>query len=328
MDFLKDFEALLAAILTDYRNQYPDTDLSEGSLIYIKSACLASALWGLYKYQDWIARQIFPDTADTAQLEHHAWLYEITRKTAETDSDLLTRVLEYMRNPPAGGNKLDYERWAETINGVDQAFCIPLGQGLCSVDVIVIASQDYTGSEIPSSHAISGTATSLTESKLIDSAANYTGSLPVRKGDIVINNDLGTQATVTAVDSANQLSLDADILSGIGQSYTIKSLIRQVRDYIETVRPVGASLLRVLPPVVLTQAVTISVAGTGINKSALSAQISAYIGSLNPGDTLYISRLISIVIEAGATNAVICIPTADVTVNSYTMMRPGAVNIL
>ncbi len=61
--FQKSFDELLDQILTDWRNQFPGADTSQGSLIFIKSACLASALWGLYKYQAWIARQIFADIA-------------------------------------------------------------------------------------------------------------------------------------------------------------------------------------------------------------------------------------------------------------------------
>ena len=148
-------------MLADWKNQYPEADLSKGSLIYLKSACLASALWGLYKYQDWIAKQIFPDTADAANLEHHAWIYGLTRVSGESDAELLERVLDDIRHPAAGGNQYDYVKWAKSIDNVAKAFCIPLGQGLGTVDVMILADKDVTGSEIPSSHTMSGTSTSL-----------------------------------------------------------------------------------------------------------------------------------------------------------------------
>lgn len=140
--FLKDFDTLLDALLTDYRNQYPDADVSQGSLIFIKSACLASALWGLYKYQDWIMAQVFPDTAASAHLEHHANVRGLTRRNGESDAELLARLLETLRTPPAGGNAADYVRWAKEVDGVGQAYCVPLAQGPGTVDVLVLASGD------------------------------------------------------------------------------------------------------------------------------------------------------------------------------------------
>lgn len=102
------YDELLNAILTDYINQFPGVDSAKGSLVYIKSAAIASAFWGLYQHQRWISDQIFPDTAAAENLEHHAWVRGITRKNGETDAALLARLLDYIRRPPAGGNKYDY----------------------------------------------------------------------------------------------------------------------------------------------------------------------------------------------------------------------------
>ena len=142
------YDELLNAILTDYINQFPGADTSKGSLIYVKAAAIASAFWGLYQHQRWIADQIFPDTAATENLEHHAFIRGITRKANETDAELLARLLEYIRRPPAGGNKYDYVKWAMEVTNVKAAYCIPLGQGPGSVDVVIVANP-ATGSEIP-----------------------------------------------------------------------------------------------------------------------------------------------------------------------------------
>ncbi len=144
--FLKDFDTLYAAILTDWRNQFPDADTSQGSLLAMKAACQASALWGVYKYQDWLMRQIFPDTADPAQMEHHANLRGLIRTGGETDAQLLDRLLATIRRPPAGGNQYDYVNWAKSVAGVADAVCIPQGQGPGTVDVVILASGD---TEIP-----------------------------------------------------------------------------------------------------------------------------------------------------------------------------------
>ena len=328
MSFEKDFDALFAAILRDWQNQFPEADLSRGSLIYMKSACLASALWGLYKYQDWIARQVFPDTADTDQLEHHAWVRGLSRTVGETDEELLARLLDYIRRPPAGGNQYDYIKWALTIDGVERAWCFPLAQGLGTVDVVITADATATGSEIPSGHAMTGTVTSLTALKLVDSAADFLASGdPVRIGDVVVNEILDTEAAVTAVTSATELTLASDIFTTIGQAYTIKSLIAQVQEYIDGVRPVTASAVSVLAPTIVEEDVTITITGSSVDKAAIIAEITAILNGLTPGETLYRSRLIAAAIQEGATNAVVDLPTADVTPDGYEMIRPGTVTV-
>lgn len=143
------YDELLNAILTDYINQFPGADTSKGSLIYIKAAATASAFWGLYQYQRWSSDQIFPDTGDTAALEHHAYVRGLARKSGETDAALLTRLLDYIRRPPAGGNKYDYVKWALEITNVTNAYCVPLGQGPGTVDVVIFSDVVATGSEIP-----------------------------------------------------------------------------------------------------------------------------------------------------------------------------------
>ena len=222
MTFQKEFDVLFAAMLTDWRNQFPEADLSAGSLLYMKSACLASALWGLYKYQDWIARQIFPDTAETPYLEHHAWVRGIARTIGETDATYLARLLEYIRRPPAGGNKYDYVKWALEVNNVARAWCIPIPAGILgTVAVIILANVTTTGSEIPSSSARISVNTSVTANKLVDSAAAFTTDHVVAIGDIVENPLRGTRTAVTAVDSATQLALSADIFQFAGDPYIV-----------------------------------------------------------------------------------------------------------
>jgi uncharacterized phage protein gp47/JayE len=120
-EFLKSFDDLLEQILVDYSNQDTTPDTTAGSITYIKAACLASMLWGLYRYQDYLAKQIFVDSADTDNLNHHGSIYGIARTTTDTDQTYATKILNFLRQPPAGGNKLDYETWALATSGVTGA---------------------------------------------------------------------------------------------------------------------------------------------------------------------------------------------------------------
>ena len=147
--FDKTFDELLNGILTDYHNQFPDLDTSVGTLVFIKSSCLTSMLWGAYRHQGYIADQIFPDTANTVNLEHHAALRDILRTSAELDASLLARLQDMERSPPAGGNQYDYIKWALSIDDVAAAWCFPTARGDGTVDVVIMANATTTGSEIP-----------------------------------------------------------------------------------------------------------------------------------------------------------------------------------
>ncbi|KUG24582.1 phage flumu protein gp47 [hydrocarbon metagenome] len=397
MNFQKEFDVILAAILADWQNQYPEADLSQGSLIYMKSACQASMLWGLYKYQEYICKQIFPDTADTAMLEHHAWIHNITRKADETDAELLERVLDYIRRPPAGGNQYDYIRWAKEVDNVAQAYCVPIPT-LGQVNVIILADADITDSELPSSSARIGTVTSVSSGKLIDSGATFTTSHAVAVGDIVENPLRGTRTTVTTVDSATQLTLAAnifsytgepyivhcqtgtnttatanklidssgifdnatytvkpgdivenvtdntettvvtvdsatqltltdDIFTATGKTYVIRGLIAEVKKYIDPLRPVTASKVGIIAPTVSSQNVTMTVTGTNVDKTAIAASIEMYLNSMIPAQVLYKNKLVQIAMDAGADNVTISAPATDVTPTTYQMVRAGTITV-
>ena len=63
---------ILQQILRDHRNQFPGCDTSDTSEIYIRAVALASAIWGEYQNQYDIYNQIFPDLADSENLQRHA----------------------------------------------------------------------------------------------------------------------------------------------------------------------------------------------------------------------------------------------------------------
>lgn len=110
--YLFSFDTLLANMLVDYSNLDEAPDTSVGSITWIKCAVLASAIWGIYKYQDWVSAQPFPDTADTDNLNHWGNIFGVSRLALENDNDYAQRIISYLRQPPAGGTALDYENWA------------------------------------------------------------------------------------------------------------------------------------------------------------------------------------------------------------------------
>jgi len=68
-----------------------------------------------------------------------------------------------------------------------------------------------------------GTNTTATASKLINSSADFI-TTPVYPGDVVHNDTASTAATVVSVDSATQLTLNANIFATTAQTYAIYSM--------------------------------------------------------------------------------------------------------
>lgn len=219
--------------LRDIENALPneDVDTSPDSDYSVRANAVSGVADGLYAYQGWMVRQIFPDTADPEYLELHCRTRNVFRKKAtaasgtasitgtvgtvlplgaeirgegvsvvtteactigedgtglaqvkssatggqtntatalpatlvsppdgvnsavivnpliggtdkESDNSLLDRYLDILRQPPAGGNKYDYKRWALEVDGVTSAYVEPLRRGLGTVDVAITSNND------------------------------------------------------------------------------------------------------------------------------------------------------------------------------------------
>lgn len=70
----------------------------------------------------------------------------------EAAADWRARILFAQRNPPAGGNKADYERWALEVPGVTRAWAYPLEMGLGTIVVRFVRDNDT--SLIPDANAV------------------------------------------------------------------------------------------------------------------------------------------------------------------------------
>jgi hypothetical protein len=65
-----------------------------------------------------------------------------------------------------------------------------------------------------------------------------------------------------------------------------------------------------------------------MDKTAIATEITSYLASLTPGQTLYLSRLVASAIQAGADNATASMPATDITPGAYEMIRPGTVSVM
>ncbi|MDE1909381.1 MAG: baseplate J/gp47 family protein [Pseudomonas sp.] len=76
----RSLDAILQDILRDIRNLQAEADIGPDSDNYVRSSAVASAIEGLYQKLAWLYRQIFPDSADEAELVRTAALRGVSRK--------------------------------------------------------------------------------------------------------------------------------------------------------------------------------------------------------------------------------------------------------
>jgi uncharacterized phage protein gp47/JayE len=224
-----DYQKIKGDILRDIVNQEPDAAVGTDSDYAVRASGEAAAIEGLYQHQQWLFKQIFPDSADEENLIRHAGEHGITRKSAnassgfatltgsvgapipsgtegktangiafvttasaeidgggtaviaisasvagvsgnlpvstaltltsapagittaaiistattggyeqETPASLLDRLLFELQNPPQGGNKDDYHRWAREVPGVGYAYIYGQRRNTRSVDIVIL----------------------------------------------------------------------------------------------------------------------------------------------------------------------------------------------
>lgn len=118
---------------------------------------------------------------------------------AETDAELLARLLDLIRRPPAGGNKYDYRRWALEVNGVSAAYVYPLRRGLGTVDVVITSA-----GALPAAATITATQNYIDDQRPVTAKNCLVLSPTLRTVDVHIAVSLSgtTLAAVTALIAA------------------------------------------------------------------------------------------------------------------------------
>lgn len=343
-EFLVDFDNLLNQILVDYQNLDSNPDTSVGTMTYIKGACLASMLWGLYRYQDYLARQIFPDSADTENLNRHGNVLGIPRSSVDTDSTYLAKILNKLRKPGAGGNRNDWKQWTMYDEGDNRITtgpgCYVSGGsqtgGTLDVDNMLTSvssiqedqtfyiegdSQLYTLST--QANFVSGSATlEFTPDILV--APDNNAVVRFVGDDYYVSN--ATVVTPSDLTTINPGDVDLVIVPNdetILETATMDALKNIVEANVEELRPVTANGYTVNVVEIIDQVVSINnVSGvTATDITSIQEDIIAYGESLSPGDKFIKSKLVALCFDNGATSATVSTPTSDVTPTLYQAVR-------
>ena len=199
-ELARDMDTLLAEILNDIKNLDADADVSKGSTAYMFSAALAAVDWGERQNQKNTLNQVHPQDADRRGLEKHAARHGLVPKTGETDDELLARIEIKEQEPSTGGNDADYRSWALEIADVALAKVYRFPRGIGTLDVLIIADKDVTGSEIPN------------QQLLDDVEAKIESERPSTVKDLqVVAPSIKTQDVTMAMTGGNTVQAAADV---------------------------------------------------------------------------------------------------------------------
>lgn len=133
----------------------------------------------------------------------------------ETDIDYRNRYYTKLRTPVNGVNANQYIIWAESVDGVGKARCIPIWNGINTVKVVLIGNDFKPASD-----------------DLVKRVQNYID--PKKNGD---GSGVATIGAVTTVVKATQKNVNVDIYGLVvkGQLEETKEAIKQNLDrYIKT----------------------------------------------------------------------------------------------
>lgn len=316
MPFLTpDYQAIRDNILRDIANQVPSANVALDGDYAIRANATGAAVEGVYQHQQWIVRQMFPDTADSDYLERYAGLRGITRKVANVAAGSIT----FSGTP---GSAVPIGTEAKTAAGV--AYLTTAAGVIGAGGTVDIAAQAAAAGTAGNQAAATALTLTAAPGGVLSSAAiaSMTGGTDIETEASLLSRLLFILRNPPCGGAAHDYYTWAMNVSGVTAAYVYSNrrglgttdvvilttggipdagLVASVQAYIDadTVRPVQAGFLAFAPTAVpvniagaLTLAAGYTLAAVG---AAINTALSAYFSTLKPGDTAYLNRIRAII---------------------------------
>lgn len=307
-----DYQAIRDAILRDILNQRPDAAVGADSDYGVRAAATGAAVEGLYQHQQWIVRQIFPDTADSDMLERHASLRRLTRKAATVASGTISITGTAGTAIPAGtaakaADGALYATTADAVVGGGGSVSIAAQALVAGASGNQTAATALTLTAPPSGIQSAATVESMTGGTDPETDAALLARLlfilrfPPQGGSAA--DYFSWAMDVAGVTSAWVYPLrrgdgTADVLIGTSGGSPSAELVAATQTAINALRPVGADA-QVYAPAEVAVGVTGELTLYGVTLAAavvaINAVLIAYFDTLAPGDTVYLKRIESLI---------------------------------
>lgn len=338
-----DYSTLRAALLRDIANQLPDAATGSDSDFAIRANAVAAALEGLYQHQQWIVRQILPDTADADYLERWASLFNINRKAAVSASGTITFTA-------ATNGAIAIGTEAKTPDGV--AFFTTAGGLITAGGSLTLAARavvpGITGN-ITANMALTLTAAPAGVNSGCVVATSMTGGMDVESDAALLSRLLARLRNPPHGGNANDYLAWALAVPGVTEAYVYPmrrglgtvdvviegangglpsaQLITDTQTAINAVKPVTASCLVLAPvlvPVAITATLTLSGTTLVTATAAINAALATYFAQLKPGDSVIKTRIAALIADTtGVLDFNLTAPAANVA----TLVNANAVQL-
>lgn len=344
-----DFETIRGALLRDLQNLRADADVGPDSDFYVRASSVASAVEGLYQHQSWIARQIFPDSADRDYLEQHARVRGLGRKPPVAAKGLL----QLGGNPGAGfaaGLKVRLGEQLYTTQAGGQLDVDGQARVAVAADLPGLAGNVPAGTVAELMAAPSGLASRVSFASMdggVDEEDD--AALLARLLELIRRPPAGGNRhdyrrwalEVPGVSAAYVYPLrrglgTVDVVITAQDSLPSADTLAAVQAHIEDLRPVTAKNCLVLAPTPrpVDIEVALTVDGTTVQAvtEPLRQVLAAHFSSLAPGSKLYKSRLEALISDLpGVVDRQLLSPADNIapTVNEKTVewLRLGKLTV-
>lgn len=332
MSFLTpDFQSVRDGILRDIVNQRADANVASDGDYAVRANAVGAAVEGLYQHQQWIVRQILPDTADTDNLERHANLRGLSRKAAAVATGTIVFSGTAGAAVPVGTEAktsagVAYLTTTAAVVGVGGTVAIAAQAALAGVAGNQAPATSLTLTAAPSGVLSTASIGSMTGG----SDAETDDSLLARLLFVLRNPPQGGAAhdyyswamSVDGVSAAYIYPLrrglgKVDIVILATGGLPDAALIAKVQAYIDTVRPVLAGAMVLSPvavPVAVAATLTLSAGTTAATvRAAIEVSLASYFATLGPGDTVRRQKLSALISDtAGVLDFNLTAPAANV----------------
>lgn len=342
-----DFAAVKANMLRDVQNQLPEAATGADSDFGVRAGAVAAAIEGLYQHQAWIARQVFPDTADPEYLEKHAALHGLTRKRATFAQGSATFTGTPGAAIPLGTEAktvagLVFVTSEEATLGAGGTVAVPVQAGAAGTAHNLAAGAGLTLTSAPS--GVQGAAM-LTSATIGGTDAETNASLLARVLDVLQNPPAGGNAAdwrrwamnVDGVTAAYVFPLrrglgTVDVCITSAGGLPSAEILEATRAALDAQRPAGAADFLVLAPVLAPVPVSALARLSGLTleqaREAIATALAAYFATLEPGDPVYLSRIETAISGvSGVVDRLVTAPAANVDMGEIQWARLGAVSV-
>ncbi len=324
-----DYQAIRDAILRDIANQLPAASVALDGDYALRANAHGAAVEGLYQHQQWLARQIFPDTADADQLERHASLRGLSRNQATFAAGTIAFA-------GTAGSAIPSGTEARTNGGI--AFVTTAG-GTIGGGTATVAAQAVAAGD-------AGNQTAATPLTLTAAPAGVQSAATIvtMTGGVNLESDAALLARLLFVlrnppcgGAAHDYYAWAMDVDGVAAAYVVPQrrglgtvdvvimtaggipgapLVASVQAALATARPVTADVLVLAPtPVTVNVAAALTLA-SGYTLAAVGAQLTAnltaYFAALEMGETAYLNRIRAVISDtAGVVDFALSAPVAN-----------------